>query len=434
MTRPPRRPLAVALAAALASLFAARGTEAASCSTVTRAYLQDPDGQILTNAFGPDVAINGANDVLFVGRAAGSRHKLYLYPGAGAPEVLARAGGPAPDGGTFRSALPFQSISVNDDGDVGFRGRLLSGAGAFVRESGGALETAGATGFPSPAGGTYDEFPTVSGVNAAGKIAFTATVVGGPHGVYLYDPATDTSSAVILPGDASVTDGRGLCSFGTLGLGDGDRVAVFASSKLDCNDGGESAIQGLFLADGGSIQTVALDGDPSPIGGSVFSRFEDSPVVNAAGHVAFRANVTGVVSTNGVFVFDPAGPTTTAAVVRGNPAPPGGTIGKMLSFRFSDADEIFLRSNLSGTPARFGITAFGGSSRALLVKSDLPPSDLFFIGSTISQILGPGISADGSRFAARVNVIDTVVPRAKRGVLRCLGSPSAAFLDGDPSI
>ena len=80
MTRPPRSPLAFALATAAASILAARSGEATSCSTVTRAYLQDPDGQILTNAFGPDVAINGANDVLFVGRAAGSRHKLYLDP------------------------------------------------------------------------------------------------------------------------------------------------------------------------------------------------------------------------------------------------------------------------------------------------------------------------------------------------------------------
>jgi hypothetical protein len=103
------------------------------------------------------------------------------------------------------------------------------------------------SGLAAPGGGSFDRFdvvgqPIAAPVNARGQVAFYATVLHAP--------------------------GR----------------------------------EGIFLADSGTITKIAAVGDAIPGGGTLADLAADpSPALNAAGHVAFDAQITGGRATEGIF-------------------------------------------------------------------------------------------------------------------------------------
>lgn len=407
----------------LASLGPGAGAALADfgCSTVTVNGQLDPEGALLSTAFGPDVRINAGGDVLFTARPTGGREHLYRYPGAGAPEVVAPASGFAPNGGAFRSTRAFSAISINDAGDVAFHGRLVAGTGVFVRRSGQALAAAAETtgSVPAPVGGFYKSFDSVSPLNASGQLVFVANVVGGsaPSAVVLHDAPSATSSIVMAIGDTT-SGGREICALHATDVGDSGAVAVRATTKLDCSDGNEVPREGILLHDG-AIETVALVNDPSPVGGTTFTSFEEAPAVNAGDQIAFRATVGGLVTRSGVFVHDPAGPTTAAFVLRGDAAPPGGAVGKLSTFALDDAANVVVRSSVVGGPVRFGVFVFDGVMETAISNASAPPTDLFSLGATYLRLGDAGLSADGNRLGISVRIRDQEAPRQRRAILRC---------------
>src|SRR5581483_10878529 len=365
-----------------------------TCSTIVRSLQMDPDGRLLTPRFANEVATNAAGDAMFIGRPFASKLRLYLYPGSGTPETVAAANTPAPNGGFFRAASPFHDYSINDSGDLAFLAGLSAGEGVFVRRAG-VYETAAATSLPSPNGGFFGDIMSLSQINASGQVAFAAEVSGAPAGVFLYDSATDTLSTVLEVDDVTAS-GRELCEFRTVGLGDSGSVAVRATSKLDCENPLESALDGVFFDDGVSIAEVALEGTATPIGGTTYAGFDPPVFVNAADKVGFVAQVEGVINVGAIFLFDPAGPAVSNVVTRGDSSPAGGAIGKIAGFDLTDDDRAFLRATLTGTPERFGVFAFDGTSSTVLVKSSPPPTDVFGVGSVFTSLSTPAVAGDGS--------------------------------------
>jgi len=70
---------------------------------------------------------------------------------------------------------------------------------------------------------------------------------------------------------------------------------------------------------GGADSLVALEGDPAPgTGGGTYDSISSDVSINAAGDVAFRANVTGGTVTGGVFVE--SGGTVSPRTLAGDPA------------------------------------------------------------------------------------------------------------------
>jgi hypothetical protein len=402
-----------------------------ACSTVARMGQVDPDGAFFINVFRSEVAINSSGDTVFVARPAGSRDKLYLYPAVGAPQVVARSAGPAPTGGTFRSQRAFFSLSVNDVDDVAFFGGMVAGEGVFVLD-GGVLETAAVRSQASPAGGAFDSFPMVGSIDAASRVPFVASVDGGPSGSFVYAASTDTLSPLVLNGTPTL-DGRQVCSIKTVDLGNGSFAALKASSKVNCADNGEAAKAGVFLVSGAGISTVALNGDGSPLGGSTFAKFLDTPRINASNDVAFRATTLGTTRTDGIFVWHYASDTITTVVRKGDAAPDvGGSISANQSFRFADTGDVFLDARLRTTPARFGVFDYGATDASVIVKTSAVPTDAFGAGAKFTT-LGKtnGTSHDGNEVGIYVRVKDTAPPAQKAGVIRCAGSPSGAFVDGE---
>jgi hypothetical protein len=388
-----------------------------SCETVARNGEPDPDGRFLRSAFGSEVAINSSGDALFTARPTFAKVRLYLYRNGGVSETIAEGNTAAPNGGAFRPSKPFHSISINEAGDLSFVGRLRPGQGIFVREDGGVLETAAETTGPSPNGGIYDEFPSVSRINSIGQVAFAAEVVGAPSGVFLYDAATDSASTAIETGDATA-GGRVICEALAVGLGDSGAIAIRALVATPACLG-NPRVEAILLARGGPPEEVALVGEASPIGGTVYANLDQAPVVNAGDKVAFRADVMGLVNATGLFLHDPAGPATTVVVRRGDGSPAGGSIGKITGFDLSDDDRVFFRSSISTSPARFGVFAFDGSSETVLVKTSAPPAGTFAPGAVFSNLSTPGVSKDGGYVGLYAKVRDAVPPRSRRAILRC---------------
>jgi len=281
------RTLAPALALlALAALAAPVHALTWTCSTVVKKKATDPLSGIFGSRF-DQPAINGAGDVTFHAKVKNGGRRLYLYPGAGAPVVVATAGDPAPGGSTFRK---FVRPSINDAGEVGFLGDLATGEAVFVREAGGTIVNAAMTGDASPGGGTFAKIVVVSYIAADGDVAFIARVSGGPDGVFLYDKGTDTVSTVALVGDLT-GDGRVFCDFlrdCAVGLSDLGHAAFQATTAVDCLAG---PVIGGVWQDLLGFTKVADVGDGTPIGGTTYQRFVGAPLANASDKVLFRAKL-----------------------------------------------------------------------------------------------------------------------------------------------
>jgi hypothetical protein len=408
---------AFAPAIVLSLAHANRAGAAYTCSTVARNGQLDPDGQVLSPAFVDRTAINAAGDVVLMGRPRAGRTSVYLYPGAGAPITIARGNGMAPNGGVFRASSAFRDVSINDAGDVAFLARLSPGQGVFARV-GGVFETAATTPSLSPNGGIFTQISAASRLNASGTIAFLATVAGAPSGVFAYDTTSDSLTTVLEVDDVT-SGGRELCSFQAVALGDSGAIAIEATSKLDCADGMESSVAGIFLHDGVTTDEVALIGDASPVLGSTYSDFGLGLFVTASNEVGFRADVAGLMTVGGVFLTDPSIPATTLLVSRGDASPAGGAIGKIAGFEIPDDGSVVFRSALSGSPERFGVFSFGTSDATVLVKSSPPPLDAFGPGAAFNNLAVPAVSRDAAWVAVHARVRDDVAPRGKRGVLRC---------------
>jgi len=141
-------------------------------------------------------------------------------------------------------------------------------------------------GQPAPGGGRFDRFevstqPVVAPVNARGQVAFYATV-----------------------------------------------VHAFAR-------------EGVFLAEAGRISKVAAFGDPVP-GGGMLGIFSDHPLpaLNAAGHVAFDAEVAGGRATEGVFLARNGELHVIALADDDAPGIPGGVLLGFDTPALNDNDEL----------------------------------------------------------------------------------------------
>jgi hypothetical protein len=127
---------------------------------------------------------------------------------------------------------------------------------------------------------------------------------------------------IVVSGDASPVDGWLFHAVGPSAVADGGRVLFRAHIRTSPELNG---LDGIFLAQAGEIEIVALEGDVAPgTGGQSFLTFT-APDVNAAGDLAFRANFGGSVSSDGLFARAAGGALRLVAKA-GDGLPGGGVI------------------------------------------------------------------------------------------------------------
>jgi hypothetical protein len=148
------------------------------------------------------------------------------------------------------------------------------------------------SGAPAPGGGRFDRFditsqPIVAPVNARGQVAFFATVLRARarEGIFLANGGHVTKVAAF--GD-SVPGGGTLAEFAEHPL---PSLNAAGHVAFEAQIAGGRATEGVFLAGDNRLQTIALAGDDAPgVPAGVLVGF-DAPVLNDNDELAFVANV-----------------------------------------------------------------------------------------------------------------------------------------------
>ncbi len=407
-----------AIVAAMTITLGASGAVSATytCAVVAKRGDLDPGGFPFSNKFDERVAINESGDTLFVGRAGKNQQALYLYPGVGPNTVIARVGDPAPGGSAFGKFArgTFGNLSLNTPGDAAFVGRLtLPGEGVFVLD-GGVLEKAAQTADLSPSGGTFLSFPSLSTIRDTGEVIFVGNVTGGPSGIFQYSAVSNL--VVPLLDTTDVDDGgRPFCAFQKVGMSDGVAGFIATVGVPDCT----TPVQGVFyLPSPGVGEKIALVGEPSAIGGTVFTAFIDAPQTSSTA-ITFAARVTGAPFT-GDAIFGWDGLMIDKIVAVGDAAPVAGGALKKLGgqFRQTLGNEVFAHFYTRQASATQGIFSFDGTLDAPLLKTDVPPAP-FGVGSKFRTLGPPAVDGAGTYLGLLAQVKDTIKPSGKDGILRC---------------
>src|SRR5437870_3291496 len=211
------------------------------------------------------------------------------------PVVL--AGDAVPGGGTFErfsvESLPIVA-PVTSEGRVAFFATILRGRaseGFFVWSEGKVAKVV-VDGDPSPAGGTFSGFGRhpIPALNAHGRLAFAAAVAGGKtvEGIFLATGRTVKTVAVTGGAAPGVPSGV-RASVDAPSLNDRGGVAFLATVRR-----GRESLVAVF---------VAALGDAAP-GGGVLSYLRPWPALTEPGTVGFVASVDHGPAPIGVFTAD----------------------------------------------------------------------------------------------------------------------------------
>lgn len=204
----------------------------------------------------------------------------------------------------------------------------------------GALRAVVRSGDPAPVGGRFDRFdvtaqPIVAPVNARGQVAFYASVLRSP------------------------------------------------------------AREGIFLAEAGRVAKVAAFGDPVP-GGGTLAEFAAHPLpaLNAAGHVAFVAQLAGGRATEGVFLAGPDG--LQAIALSGDEAPnlPRGVLTGFNAPALNDNDELAFVATVRRDRDTIDVLYFWNGRRLQRIVAE--GDRLTQIGGTMDKIGEPALNNGGA--------------------------------------
>jgi hypothetical protein len=228
-------------------------------------------------------ALNDRGDVAFLAMVRRGRETLeaiYVREAGGRLRKVVAQGDPAPVGGSFAG---FGAPVLNNKGIVGFaaavEGKAVPG-GIFLAEGGQVRMLVGA-GDDTPVGGIFFKFSERFSLNDAGTVAFNAVLKDAPFAGGLFVIQAGRVLKVAVVGDTA-PGGGAFSHFGLWpGLNARGRLAFAASV-----DGGPSPMA-VFVGDPALVERIAGIGDDLP--GGRLQSFGLYPLVaiNNAGGVTF---------------------------------------------------------------------------------------------------------------------------------------------------
>ena len=252
--------------------------------------------------------------------------------------MAAPAGGRCGGGGVVGRRSVGRAVDAVDCAGAAIGARAGERPDRVAPESG-ALRAVVRSGLAAPGGGRFDRFdvtaqPIVAPVNARGQVAFYATVLRAP------------------------------------------------------------AREGIFLAEGGRVTKVAAFGDAVP-GGGTLAEFAAHPLpaLNAAGHVAFGAQIAGGRATEGVFLAGADGLQTIALAGDDAPGVPAGVLVGFDAPALNDNDELAFVANVRRGRDTLDVLYFWNGRRLqrLVAEGDR----LLRIGGTMDKIGEPALNNSG---------------------------------------
>jgi hypothetical protein len=318
---------------------------------------------------------------------------------AGLRQVVA-SGQAAPGGGTFEHfTVETQPVlaPVNRRGQVAFFATLLRSAaseGIFLADRG-RLRRIAAEGDPAPGGGALSGFGRhpIPAINESGAVAFAAAVSGGRtvEGIFLASGGRLRTVAVAGEPAIGIPSGT-LATLDSPALNDRGDVAFLATVRR-----GRETLDAIYLRAGGKLRKIVGQGDPAPAGG-IFGGF-GAPVLNNKGIVAFGAVVEGRGVPGGVFVVERDQPRMVLGA--GDATPVGGILFKVSErIALDDAGTIAFSAVLKDAPVERAIFALEGSRlRKIAMIGDPAPG-----GGTFSHFgLWPSLAGGAVAFTAAVD-------------------------------
>ena len=154
------------------------------------------------------------------------------------------------------------------------------------------------------------------------------------------------------------------------------------------------AREGIFLVQAGHVTKVAAFGDELP-GGGTLAEFSAQPLpsLNAAGHVAFEAQIAGGLATQGVFL---AGADGLRAIALAGDDAPGVPTGVLVGFdapALNDNDELAFVANVRRGRDLLDVLYFWNGRRLqrLMAEGDL----LLRVGGKMDKIGAPALNNGG---------------------------------------
>ena len=218
--------------------------------------------------------------------------------------------------------------------------RVAAPAPAVAVTESGPLRAVVRSGVAAPGGGRFDRFdvtaqPIVAPVNARGQVAFYATVLHAP------------------------------------------------------------AREGIFLVQGGQVTKVAAFGDAVP-GGGTLAEFAAHPLpaLNAAGHVAFGAEIAGGRATEGIFLVGEGG---LKVIAQAGDDAPGVPTGVLVSFdapALNDNDELAVVASVRRGRDMLDVLYFWNGRRLQRVVAE--GERLVRIGGVMDKIGDPAMNNSGA--------------------------------------
>jgi hypothetical protein len=297
---------------------------------------------------------------------------------------------PNTNGGTLNTVAFANPTTVNASGRVAFNSQVDGSdrnQGVFVADSdgtitaiaigcgglGGGGDTTSMCGDASPIGGHFGGFFSgtvfTPDINDAGDVLFFCDVNGGDsrRALFLYQAASGQIVKVAAVGDPSPIGD----TFGAIGPGsiNNNGKVVFLASHV-----GETVNSNLFMWDNGVVTKVAALGDPAPGGGTFsglgtesFGGFPDGtsipvgpvPDINDSDQIAFRAIVSGGITSRGIIVRTDQVDEWYVKVP--DPTPIGGTYFDMQAAAINNAGQIAFFSDYRPTPETFNSGWFAGA-------------------------------------------------------------------------
>jgi hypothetical protein len=203
----------------------------------------------------------------------------------------------------------FQGPGIGASGQIAFFARYFfnSQNGIFV-DDGGVLSPVALVGDAAPGtgGSSYTQLSTLTpSVSPLGTVLFSSGFAGGAaSGVGLFRAAGGAHTPIAFTGDA-VPDvpGSTFVSFPDIGAINAAGDVAFQASISQPAGG-----RGVFLSESGILSTVAITGDPVPVSGGTFNSFGNRPAINTSGDVAFSAQANFGAASSGIwFLPEPSG-------------------------------------------------------------------------------------------------------------------------------
>jgi hypothetical protein len=310
----------------------------------------------------------------------------------GRNDIIVQSGQTIPGGnGTFST---FQTALLNDSGQVAFFSNLFGTPGGTLDNQGVYLGTGGTatqiarTGQIAPGGnGTLSGFTTSFGtrfsLNNAGQVAILAGISGTSGGnadnLGYYRGTGGSLTQMARLGQPAPGGNGTLSGFDDLSaplLNDSGAIAYRVN--LSGTSGGSADNTGIYLSSGTSQVQIAREAQSAPDGNGTFSQL-DGYVLNNAGSVLFRGNLTGTSggSSDNSGLFRGNGGGLTQIARRGQVIPGGsGTLGILQSFQMNDLGTVAFRSDLNGTSGADNQGVYrgnGGSLTQIVRKGQLAP-------------------------------------------------------------